>query len=749
MSAKGKLVMALGGILLLAGAAIYFGARHLAKERNRHQTQAHEAPVLQQQERATANMRESVDSISTSPTDKTPFLYGRVTDGEGWPLAGVTVEAGVFEGASVHSLREKMSVESTETDAEGWFGFREGEAFSAARQSLRSTDQSPQRTLHSLMVASRVGYFPSRQEVSLGIQTGPHQMVLKEVPGITGMVFWEESLEPVCGARVVCALAEERIDIYECVEAECRTGEQGNFSLDLCGSGEAVVTAGLEWRHRVRSVPTRTVELVPGETIDNLILPIERGAATIIEGRVLDVRGGPVARAMVQLSTDRGRSETVVSGDDGAYRMVVPKVWPYQSYFLDDWQEKPGVIFKSAGGRWEVSTPNSYCIFSGSYEDWVKVLEDRILGDTQEEALLWTPPSHAPPERLLAFHPDYGIGVVDVPVLGPGQMRRDVDIVLHEESRVSGKVTDDNSLPVPGAKIALKILDDRVHPLTGRRIETKKAESGSGAALIKNDERIIRRQEILTGEDGTFDIRFLREGRYELTASLEDFDPQTRQLELQPHEVVEGFDFLLVERTGTIRGRVVDQAGNPWPHGRIKTHIRYRVGFITTRVADVKEDGTYELSGLSLREHDKYNLWLEVTKDYPGPEGILEASGLKAVPVDAEGADIVMREAPAGALRVRVVNQSQQPIEEFTLKCRSLSVPYRACGITDEKYSGMHHLDRRIVSESGESLVEKVIPGTYRVTVTAREHGTKSAEVEIGDREETEVPFVLEELGDM
>ncbi len=749
MSAKGKLIMALGCILLLAGVAIYFGTRHSAKERNRHQTQVHEAPVPQQQEQSTAVARESVDSISTSPTEKKPFLYGRVTDGEGWPLTGVAVEAGVFEGASVHSLREKVAVESTETDSEGWFRFREREAFSAARQLLRSTDQSPQWTLHSLMVASREGYFPSRREVSLGIQTGPHQMVLKEVPGITGTVIWEESLEPVCGARVVCALAEEPLDIYECAETECRTGEQGNFGLHLCGSGEAAVTAGSEWRHRVRSVPTRTVELVPGKTIDNLILPIERGAATIIEGRVLDVRGGPVAGAMVQLSTDRGRSETVVSGDDGAYRVVVPKVWPYQSYFLNDWQEKPDVVFLSAGDRWEVSTPNSHCIFSGPYEYWVKVLEDRILGDTQEEARLWTPPSHAPPERLLAFHPDYEIGVEDVPVLGPGQMRRDVDIVLHEESRVSGKVTDDNSLPVPGAKIALKILDDRVDPLTGRRIATQKAESGSGAALIKNDERIISRQVILTGEDGTFDIRFLREGEYELTASLEDFDHQTKQLQLQPHEVVEGFDFVLVERTGIIRGRVVDQAGNPWPHGRIKTHISYRVGFITTRTADVKEDGTYELSGLSRREHDKYNLWLEVAKDYPQPEGILEASGLRAVPVDAEGADIVVRKSPAGALRVRVVDQSQQPIEEFTLKCHSLSVPYRACGITDEKYCGMHHLDRRIVSESGESFIEKVIPGKYRVTVTAREHGTESAEVEIGAWQETEVPFVLEKLGDM
>jgi hypothetical protein len=111
----------------------------------------------------------------------------------------------------------------------------------------------------------------------------------------------------------------------------------------------ASITAGLEWRRRVQRVPTRTVELVPGGTMNTLILPIQRGAATIIEGRVLDVRGDPVAGTMVQLSTDRGRSETVVSGDDGAYRVVVPKVWPYQSYFLDDWQEKPGVIFKSAG----------------------------------------------------------------------------------------------------------------------------------------------------------------------------------------------------------------------------------------------------------------------------------------------------------------------------------------------------------------------------------------------------------------
>ena len=95
---------------------------------------------------------------------------------------------------------------------------------------------------------------------------------------------------------------------------------------------------------------------------------------------------------------------------------------------------------------------------------------------------LWSPPTNAPPERLVAFHPDYEIGIVELPLLGPGQIRRGVDIVLYQGSRVSGRVVDDASEPVKGARIEVKVLRE------------------GNPVLIQNDNRFIEYEKIILVE---------------------------------------------------------------------------------------------------------------------------------------------------------------------------------------------------------------------------------------------------------
>ena len=73
-------------------------------------------------------------------------------------------------------------------------------------------------------------------------------------------------------------------------------------------------------------------------------LAISQGSATLIEGKVLSEEGTAVAGATVHLSTDKAVSHSVTSGRDGRYRLLVPKEWPYQSYFVDDWPERPEVF---------------------------------------------------------------------------------------------------------------------------------------------------------------------------------------------------------------------------------------------------------------------------------------------------------------------------------------------------------------------------------------------------------------------
>jgi hypothetical protein len=413
--------------------------------------------------------------------------------------------------------------------------------------------------------------------------------------------------------------------------------------------------------------------------------------------------------------------------------VVVPKVWPYQSYFLDDWQGKPDVIFKSAGDRWEVSTPDSHCLFSGTYEMWVSVLKDRILGERLEEMLLWTPPSHAPPERLFAFHPEYEIGVVDVPLLGPGQIRRGVDIILQEGTKVSGKVVDDAHEPLAEAEITIEVTSE------------------TNPVLIENDNKFLGKQKIVSAKDGAFDIRFLREGSYRLTASHEECARKKRELQLQPSQIVEGFDFVLPRSGGFIRGRVADKSGTPWPHGKVYTFIFDGYRLVRKCEAEIGEDGVYEVTRL---DPGDYSLWLRVSDDCPEPEGILWATPLENIPAGTEGNDITVTELPGGSLRVRVVDQMNQPIDRFDISARPLSLTYGANAVVPDKYSGSLSgspstlRTRNLATEPGEFFLERVAPGRYSLTVGSYRHSRESQEIGIAAGQETEVTFVLEEQGD-
>ncbi len=677
-------------------------------------------------------------------------FFGQVVDVEGNGLPGVTVEAGVFQGESPEKLAGKVFVWSTATDSQGKFSFREREPFLRAQELLTSKDRLPEwrpEGLQGLLVASKEGYFAARKHVDFGLSRGPHQVVLNKSPEVSGRVVWKDSRQPIPRVQVLCQ--PQQSDVYQSSKVEGQTDRDGYFSLTVSAEGDSRIWPQLGKYYGPR--PERlTIPLVPGERIADLVLEVDLLSQTIIEGTVMDAIGGPIAGASVQLSTDKSISDEALSGKDGHYLLVLPKDWPYQSYFVDDWPEKPefSLSFVSSGrgslGRAEPKGESKRELDRRRW-DW---------------ANYWTPPPQAPPERLLALHPDYEIGVVDVPLLGIGQVRSDVDVVLYQGTKVSGRVLDDSSEPLEGAKIIVRL------------------ESEDQSVLIKKDNGLIRWEEITSGKEGSFEIRFLREGGYELTAYHEDCDSTRKQLALQPHQVVDGFDFVLVKRIGFIRGRVLDHSSNPWPRGKVKGSAGHYAGFDRTYEAAVRENGSYELSNLKAGD---YNLWLDMGSEHERPEGILQATALRDIPTGTEGADIIVTELPAGSLRVRVMDSEQRPIERFFIRCSPLGLTYGSSGMApepltdrsdvfmgtpdgkmqsralssrdsyarDARCSGVLLCRREVASESGELVAARVAPGQYFVSVKTDNHPENFKEVEIVAGRETEVTFELEGFGSL
>ena len=326
-----------------------------------------------------------------------------------------------------------MFVHSTVTDSYGEFWFAQRRAFSQVNelaQWIGGESEESRKGLYTLLVASKEGYVTARRQVDLESATEPQKMVLREAPKVSGQVVWRRTGEPAAEIHVVCT--PMKADLYHPSRVECVSDEGGVFSLTVAAEGTARIDAGSLYFYPLLGLgyATADITLVPEESIFGLILAIELRSGTLIEGRVLNADGAPVAGAEVRLSTDKCVGEPIRSRENGAYTLIVPKSWPYQSYFVDDWPDKPELVWyhkASVAPKAEVWGPAGK-----SQREW-------------EWRTLWIPPPHSPPERLVAFHPDYEVGVVEVPLLGVGQVRQSVDIVLYDGSKISGRVVDAGS----------------------------------------------------------------------------------------------------------------------------------------------------------------------------------------------------------------------------------------------------------------------------------------------------------------
>jgi len=764
VTAKTKIAIGVGVAIVLAGSVTYFATRGLDRDDRTPSRESRAARPPQQPQRTVGKKDRTVRPAPDRADRPKAFLWGRVVDAKGRGVPGATVDAGVFEGDSPGSLVRIAFVQSTTTDLNGEFQFKEKEAFSGARQSLGSNNASskatepsessaapPQKSLHSLVVVSKEGYFAERRPVNLESPTGPHMIVLKEDPAISGHVIWREAAVPIGKVTLVCRA--EKSDIYQSSRSEDQTDEEGGFSLTLSAEGGAKLWPELV--NAFRSDPGEpNLQLVPGEKITNFVLAIELLSDSLLEGRVLDERGGPVAGAEVRLGRGQTMSPKTRSQEDGRYRLMVPRDWYYPSLRMADWPGKPEIAKISVTAHGPSVRPAD--------------TSRRDLPDgTWDWAEYWTPPADAPPERIVAFHPDYEVRIVEVPGFGVGQMRRGVDIVLYQGSRVSGVVVDQNSQPLADANIRIQV------------------EPQEGGVLMERDLMDARGHEdyswvmwyrgVRAAEDGTYEILFLREGAYKLTASYSHCDDVIKRLELSPHEVVQNLDFVLTSKTGSVQGKVLDEKGNPWLHGKVWMVVHDIPGapnLGTIHTAKVEDDGSYELTGLSYTFPGKYEPQLKVSEDCPEPAGILWARALKDTPPGAEAMNIVVRELPAGALRVRVVDQGNQPIENFQVKSSCLSWTYGENAIVGEQYSvgdlgkevvigwvsddgtgkitygEERRYERAVVSESGEFVAERVAPGRYSVTVETPDHGKLSEEVEIAAGQQTEVVLQLKGLGE-
>jgi len=426
-------------------------------------------------------------------------------------------------------------------------------------------------------------------------------------------------------------LADVKVDAYTWFPGnETKTDPNGRFSL-----------RGFDYDEELEvefTKPGYSSSLFIDQKVgtDNWTVVLTQG--TELAGRVLDPQGTPVPRAAVRASRWRVQADgrltnpvwtDTTTDDEGRYRFDVE---PAATYQIDvrvpgvgvvrernvrlaakekktlDLKLGAGITFAATLHDSESGEPAAGIILwqsrdvSGTSDNQGKLTitdlvpgeyhfrvlavgEDLLDGDVAGKfARWWSPQATKSWERLDppdSYGFQHNVGNLTYEI---GDQPEPVEILLEPAATISGRVLDPDGNPVAGATVA-------------------PAKTGSGNSLTGDT-----RYSTMTDDQGRFtmiapagkDLRYnliAHDGKYQEWRNWAN--GTSENLRTLPGSKLTGIELRLT-RGGTVRGRVVDTAGNPKAHVRVRAAAADRRDnryYLPTTRAD--ENGEYELRFVS------------------------------------------------------------------------------------------------------------------------------------------------------
>lgn len=490
-------------------------------------------------------------------------ITGRLLDPSGRPVAGARVQwtahrtddetlLDLTSGADPKVLGE------TATDAEGRF-----------RVALEKPGSVALRLLPAGLPAIRLaGPFDSSEESALfDLQTS-------SAASLRGRVT-DEAGKPVAGARVSAIGGEGIFENDARAYAEAKTDSEGVFSLPDAPEGARVLSV------RAPGLVPYThfqLEAKPEERVS-----LKRGGS--VRGTVTDMSGKPAAGALV-----RAEELAVETDASGAYRIVgVPSgVLSVQAFWKEDFaarkesvrvrkEEETEASLRLARASSVAGTvieeesrrPIAGVRVSAYADSGFRMASRRGNGTTRTDAqgrfrLRGLASRAYSVEASKEGFLTASISGVNAGVAAPGTAH----LALARAASVSGRVVDEKSQPVPGARVRIE-----------REMGTRQILRGA-----RNPAAFLPSQGVLTGPDGAFRLRHLAAARNLSLEATKNGFARTRQpgITLKSGEAVK--DLALVLRRGLeARGRVVDSQSRPVAGAEVRAAHR-ETGMAATRV---------------------------------------------------------------------------------------------------------------------------------------------------------------------
>lgn len=299
------------------------------------------------------------------------------------------------------------------------------------------------------------------------------------------------------------------------------------------------------------------------------------------------------------------------------------------------------------------------------------------------------------PLRVRLAHPEGSADPRELDGIAPGErtsLRLDVGVGVP----AVGRVVDEDGDAVPGATVRVSL-------------------PGEGFGL---DDRLVR--EVLSGQDGTFEVRGLRQTTHAFLALMAG-RLQSRRVQVPVDAGTEPIE-LVLEAGGTISGTAFTPAGEPAAGARVRAS--YDVGFLMSQGAIsafrggtaetvVGPDGTFVLTGLGAGPFS-----ITLTLEAAGAGELMDR--VDGVTTGTSELELVAR--PGRTVGGRVVDETGAPLGD---------VPVTGLRLAGELIQ-LRAFEVRTAPD-GRFLAEGLAPGRLRLSVRTDRFATVEAvEVDLG-----------------
>lgn len=351
--------------------------------------------------------------------------------------------------------------------------------------------------------------------------------------------------------------------------------------------------------------------------------------------------------------------------------------------------------------------------------------------------------------QLVAEAPDGEHGELEVTVTGADL--EGVTVAMEPRASVAGVVVDEAGAPQPGMTVRLK----KVEGGSVNFAVAMRGPFGDGG--------------VPTGEDGSFVARGLDAGRYSVVVrdkkarpipwadDGESADPSPMVVEVADGEHQTGVQLRIQSRTGTLAGRVVDAQGAPVADAWVTASLQVDAEEFGAMMTGPKVPAPGERErrrgvkppkgGADDFELPAFFAEPPVLTDELGQFTITQLRSSRRYNVVAEG------ERGGARGRIEDLRPDRRDLVVALEPVAGISGVVTAGGTTVEQYTveltGPSKRQKSVFSTDGKFQIERIEPGEYTVSVTAKQGVARLDSIEVKAEQVTTVPIELEDYGEI